>query len=91
MSNITLEEMLGKDFGFSLSLVYIVLFINSIQVELSFLNGIDYIIIRIHVLVQKVVELRGKPMISADFLSDKLVALLCLYILDNENQIESGK
>lgn len=89
--NITLEELLSENFSLALSLIYIVLLVNSIQVNFILLNWVDNIIICIHILVKKVIELWCQSMISAYFFGDLMITLLRLDILDDKYQIKSGK
>lgn len=53
------------------------------------LVGMDNIVIVLIKLVERLIHLRGKTMVSADPLSDSLVLFSILLVKDDENEIET--
>lgn len=86
--DIVLEVVLGKNLSLSLTFVDVILLVCRVVVLLVF-DGIDHVLISVHVLVHEVVREGRQSVVFAHFLGNQLVSGRVLLIQDDEHQVET--
>ena len=86
------EEALGKDLlGLGVALIDVILFVYYLILLADSLVRMDYVVIVLVELIERLVYFRGEAVVAAHSLRDALVLVCLALVAHDEDQIESGQ